>query len=406
MDDNLGRFVAILGLAMIVAICARKLRLPFTIGLVFSGIGLAFTKPDFGTHLTHDLLFDMILPPLLFEAALSLSWQELIIDAGPLFALAGVGTLISAGVVALATINILEWPAPSALVFAALIAATDPVAIIAMFKDNKIQGRLRLLVESESLLNDGVAAVLFVVALAWAQSDGAHQNYRELIFMIMRIMFGGVIVGVFVGVFAILLSFRTDEHVIEAALTTIAAYGAFLLAEHFQVSGVLATVSAGLMIGNFGLGSETGSSFLSKKGQEFIHGFWEFAAFIANSIVFLLIGVDVASTPFTHYSLTLLGQIILIVLVARAMAVYPLSALFLRSSRRINLREQHVLWWGGLRGALAIALALSLPSDLPMRDMLLTSTFAVVAFSIIAQGLTMPLLLRKLNFLPESHVGK
>jgi CPA1 family monovalent cation:H+ antiporter len=160
------------------------------------------------------------------------------------------------------------------------------------------------------------------------------------------------------------------------------------------------------MIGNFGLGSETGSSFLSKKGQEFIHGFWEFAAFIANSIVFLLIGVDVASTPFTHYSLTLLGQIILIVLVARAMAVYPLSALFLRSSRRINLREQHVLWWGGLRGALAIALALSLPSDLPMRDMLLTSTFAVVAFSIIAQGLTMPLLLRKLNFLPESHVGK
>ena len=406
MDDNLGRFVAILGLAMIVAICARKLRLPFTIGLVFSGIGLAFTKPDFGTHLTHDLLFDMILPPLLFEAALSLSWQELIIDAGPLFALAGVGTLISAGVVALATINILEWPAPSALVFAALIAATDPVAIIAMFKDNKIQGRLRLLVESESLLNDGVAAVLFVVALAWAQSDGAHQNYCELIFMIMRIMFGGVIVGVFVGVFAILLSFRTDEHVIEAALTTIAAYGAFLLAEHFQVSGVLATVSAGLMIGNFGLGSETGSSFLSKKGQEFIHGFWEFAAFIANSIVFLLIGVDVASTPFTHYSLTLLGQIILIVLVARAMAVYPLSALFLRSSRRINLREQHVLWWGGLRGALAIALALSLPSDLPMRDMLLTSTFAVVAFSIIAQGLTMPLLLRKLNFLPESHVGK
>ena len=406
MDDNLGRFVAILGLAMIVAICARKLRLPFTIGLVFSGIGLAFTKPDFGTHLTHDLLFDMILPPLLFEAALSLSWQELIIDAGPLFALAGVGTLISAGVVALATINILEWPAPSALVFAALIAATDPVAIIAMFKDNKIQGRLRLLVESESLLNDGVAAVLFVVALAWAQSDGAHQNYCELIFMIMRIMFGGVIVGVFVGVFAILLSFRTDEHVIEAALTTIAAYGAFLLAEHFQVSGVLATVSAGLMIGNFGLGSETGSSFLSKKGQEFIHGFWEFAAFIANSIVFLLIGVDVASTPFTHYSLTLLGQIILIVLVARAMAVYPLSALFLRSSCRINLREQHVLWWGGLRGALAIALALSLPSDLPMRDMLLTSTFAVVAFSIIAQGLTMPLLLRKLNFLPESHVGK
>lgn len=393
-------------MAMIVAICARKLRLPFTIGLVFSGIGLAFTKLDFGTHLTHDILFDMILPPLLFEAALSLSWEELFIDAGPLFALAGVGTLISAGVVAFATINLLEWPVPSALVFASLIAATDPVAIIAMFKDNKIHGRLRLLVESESLLNDGVAAVLFVVALAWAQGDGAHQNYRELIFMMMRIIFGGLVIGSFIGVFAIFLSFRTNEHVIEAALTTIAAYGAFLLAEHFQVSGVLATVSAGLMIGNFGLLKETGSSFLSKKGQEFIHGFWEFAAFIANSIVFLLIGVDIASTPFTDYSLPLLGEIILIVLFARAMAVYPLSALFLRSRSRINLREQHVLWWGGLRGALAIALALSLPSDLPMRDMILTSTFTVVAFSIIAQGLTMSLLLRKLNFLPETQEEK
>ena len=113
-----------------------------------------------------------------------------------------------------------------------------------------------------------------------------------------------------------------------------------------------------------------------------------------------------ASTPFTDYSLPLLAKITLIVLCARALAVYPLSALFLRSRRRITLSEQHILWWGGLRGALAIALALSLPSDLPMRDMILTSTFAVVAFSIIAQGLTMPILLRKLNFLPHSQLNK
>jgi CPA1 family monovalent cation:H+ antiporter len=130
-----------LGVAMIVAICARKLRLPFTIGLVFSGIGMAFMKPDCGTHLTHELLFDMILPPLLFEAALSLSWRELITDAAPLFALAGVGTFVSASFVAFAMISFLDWPVPSALVFSALITATDPVAIIAMFKDNKIHGR-------------------------------------------------------------------------------------------------------------------------------------------------------------------------------------------------------------------------------------------------------------------------
>ena len=162
-------------------------------------------------------------------------------------------------------------------------------------------------------MNDGVAVVLFVVALAWAQSHGVHQNYSELFLMMMRIVFGGVIINSFVSLFAILISFRTDEHVIETALTTIAAYGAFLLAEHFQVSRVLATVSAGLMIGNFGLLKETGSSFLSKKGHEFIHGLWEFAAFIANSIVFLLIGVDVASTPFTQFSLLLLSKIVMIV---------------------------------------------------------------------------------------------
>jgi CPA1 family monovalent cation:H+ antiporter len=401
MDEHLIKAVASLAVAMIVAIAARRVKLPYTVGLVLVGAVLTLTKPDFGPHLTHEFIFDLILPPLLFEAALTLSWRELLRDSLPLLTLAGLGTLVSAAAVAYACIALLGWPTPSALVFGALIAATDPVAIIAMFKDNGVKGRLRLLVESESLLNDGAAAVLFVMALAWAEGHGAGQGASEIAVTLARTVLGGVAVGALVGGAAILIAMGTVEHLVEAALTTIAAFGSFLVAEHFHFSGVLACVTAGLMMGNLGLLREDSRSYLSYKGREFVHGFWEFAAFLANSMVFLMIGVDVASTPFSEYGLPLLLSVIAIVLVARALTVYPLSAPFLPTRWRIGFGEQHVLWWGGLRGALGLALALSLPDALPMRDVIVAATFGVVAFSIIVQGLTMPLLMRALGFLPK-----
>jgi CPA1 family monovalent cation:H+ antiporter len=400
MDEQLTQAVATLAVAMIVAIAARRVKLPYTVGLVIVGAVLTLTRPDFGPHLTHEVIFDLILPPLLFEAALSLSWRELLRDSLPLLTLAGLGTLISAGAVTAACVTLLGWPLPSALVFGALIAATDPVAIIAMFKDNGVKGRLRLLVESESLLNDGAAAVLFVMALAWAQGQGPGQGAADIAVTLIRIVFGGVAIGALVGGGAILIAMGTAEHLVEAALTTIAAFGSFLVAEHFHVSGVLATVTAGLMMGNLGLLREDRRSYLSYKGREFVHGFWEFAAFVANSMVFMMIGVDVASTPFSAYGLPLIVSVIAIVLAARALTVYPLSALFLPTRWRISFGEQHVLWWGGLRGALGLALALSLPDSLPHRDVIVVSTFAVVAFSIVVQGLTMPPLLRALGFMP------
>jgi CPA1 family monovalent cation:H+ antiporter len=402
MDEHLTQAVAMLAVAMIVAIGARRVKLPYTVGLVIVGAVLALTKPDFGSHLTHEFIFDLILPPLLFEAALSLSWRELLRDAAPLAMLAGLGTLVSAAVVTAACVAFLGWPLPSALVFGALIAATDPVAIIAMFKDNGVKGRLRLLVESESLLNDGAAAVLFVMALAWADGHGAQSaNASDVIVTLFRIVLGGVAIGALVGGAAILVAMGTVDHLIEVALTTIVAFGAFLTAEHFHLSGVLATVTAGLMMGNLGLLRDGSRSYLSYKGREFVHGFWEFAAFLANSTVFLMIGVDVAATPFGAFGLPRLLGVILIVLIARAVTVYPLSALFLASRWRISFAEQHVLWWGGLRGALALALALSLPGTLPLRDTIVVATFGVVAFSIVVQGLTMPLLLRVLGFLAK-----
>ncbi len=145
---------------------------------------------------------------------------------------------------------------------------------------------------------------------------------------------------------------------------------------------------------------QTGNA-LSLKGREFVISFWEFAAFLANSIVFLLIGIDVAAMPFESYGLRVLLASVALMLLGRGLVVYPLSFLFHRSRWAISLREQHVLWWGGLRGALGLALALSLPPTLALRHEIVGVTFGVVAFSIVVQGLTMPFLLRKLGFLPN-----
>ena len=166
MDESIGHFVALLAVAMLVAIVARRLKLPYTVGLVVVGAALKFSRLDLGEHLTHDLIFDLILPPLLFEAALALSWRELKRDLVLILVFSTIGALAAAFFVAKGMTTLLGWPFASALVFGALIAATDPVATIAMFKDNASHGRLRLIVESESLMNDGAAAVIFVASLA------------------------------------------------------------------------------------------------------------------------------------------------------------------------------------------------------------------------------------------------
>jgi monovalent cation:H+ antiporter, CPA1 family len=397
MDEALKQIVGVLAVAMIVALAARRLKLPYTVGLVMVGAIVALSKADFGLPLTHDFIFDMILPPLLFEAALTIPWVELRRDILPILLLSTFGTIVSAGVVALGMVS-LGWPTRSALVFSALIAATDPVAIIAMFKDNGIKGRLRLLVESESLFNDGAAAVLFVMALAWSQSAENAQTSFEVIGRLAAIVAGGMAIGTVCGGAALIVAWPSSEHLIEAALTVVAAYGSFLVAEDAHVSGVLATVTTGLIMGNFRL--LRGKRILSPRGREFILGFWDFAAFLANSVVFLLIGVTVATMPFQSYGLAVLLASVVVVLLGRGLAVYPLCLLFLRSRWAISLREQHVLWWGGLRGALALALALVIPPSLPLRHEIVVVTFGVVAFSVVVQGLTMRFLLRRPGFLP------
>jgi CPA1 family monovalent cation:H+ antiporter len=399
MDIALAHTIGFLGVAILVAILARRLSLPYTVGLVVTGIGLAMMRLETGAMLTHDFIFDLILPLLLFEAAISIHWRALSRDMLPVLTLSTLGVIVSAAFVAAGMSLLMSWPTEPALIFGVLIAATDPIAVIAMFKDIGITGRPRLLVESESLFNDGVAAVLFALALTWIQApQDASMSGASVALALALVAGGGVLVGIACGIAAIAIAWRTSDHLVETTLTAVAAYGSFLLAESFHLSGVLATVAAGLVMGNLGvLREDEDRNALSSQGREFVVAFWEFAAFIANSLVFLLIGLRVAGVVFGEGSWATVLVAILLVLAGRAVTVYPLSLLFAKSRWAISLREQHILWWGGLRGALALALALSLPVSVPFNNEIIVAAFGVVTFSVVAQGLTMPMLMRWLS---------
>ncbi|MGO9774127.1 MAG: cation:proton antiporter [Roseiarcus sp.] len=396
MDIVLAPTIELLGLAMIVAILARRLRLPYTVGLVLTGLALALTRVDLGVALTHDVIFDVILPPLLFEAAISIPWSELRRDLALVIALATLGVALCAAVVAAGLTALLGWPAGSALAFGALIAATDPIAVTALLRETGLKGRLRLVIEAESLINDGVAALLFMLVVASLGASASAPTPLGVLGQALLIGGGGVVVGLLAAAIAILLAGRTSDHLVETALTAVAAYGSFLIAERVGASGVLATVSAGLLMGNLGvLADETDRFALTSQGRAFVVAFWEFSAFVANSLVFLLIGLALGATPTRAFGALLVT--IALALAGRAAAVYPIAFLFARSRWAVSWPERHFLWWGGLRGALALALALSLPPATPYRDEILVAAFGVVAFSVLVQGLTAKLALRRLR---------
>jgi CPA1 family monovalent cation:H+ antiporter len=382
--------VALLVVASLVAIIARRLQLPYTVGLVLAGIALSLSGVGGGASLTHDLIFLLILPALLFEAALGIPWREFRRDALPVLALATLGVVISAVIVSAGMVEFLGWPAHPALIFGVLIAATDPVAVIAMFKSIAVPRRSRLMVETESLLNDGVAAVLFGMVLAW---DGAAMPSALAVSRDLAVTAGGgILAGLACAIIALAIAGRTSDHLVETVLTAATAYGSFLLAEKLHVSGVLATVTAGLV-----MGGRSGLAWLGKpSGGEFLGSFWEFAAFVANSMIFLLIGLAVPADKFADTGYAAIAATIGLVLLARAAAVYGIGLAFRRTRWAIAPAAQHILWWGGLRGALGLALALSLPRDLANREQIIVMTFAVVVFSIVVQGLSMPALLGRL----------
>jgi len=330
---------------------------------------------------------------LLFEAAFSIHWDQLRRNFSVIIELATLGVLLSASLTATGMHYLVIWPWTDALVFGALIASTDPVSVIATFKEAKAQGRLLVLIEAESLLNDGTVAVLFGVVIAVA--SGQYLRPIEMAYTLLETITGGILCGALVASGALLLAWRTNDHLVEITITTVAAYGSFLLADHFGLSGVLATIRSGLVTGNF-----KSIEAISARGKEAVQAFWEYAAFVANSLVFLLIGMHEVRQHFVAMWLPALIAIALVTL-GRAVAIYPCCLLFAHSALRVTSKHQHALFWGGLRGALALALALGLPSEVPLRKSIIAISFAVVAFSVFVQGLSMVPFLRRKREIPS-----
>jgi monovalent cation:H+ antiporter, CPA1 family len=391
MTSDLSQLGFLLFVSALVAMLTRRVHLPYTVGLVLAGMALYFAHVHFKWHLTKDLIFSVFLPPLVFEAALFIHWRDFKKELPVVTLLATLGVVLAAAVTALGMRYALSWDWGSAVVFGVLIAATDPVSVIATFKESKVPSRLKMLIESESLLNDGTAAVAFVAVLGVLA--GGHETVLSISGALFVTIVGGILIGGTVAYLFMLLAGRTPDYLVEITFTTLTAYGSFFVAEYFHLSGVLAALTAGLVVGNF-----RSSGSISAAGRHAIGPFWEYLAFVMNSLIFLLIGAQEAQQHFRGLWLPVLVAIALVTL-GRALAIYPLCALFARTRLQVDLKYQHVLFWGGLRGALALALALSLPESLPHRDVIVVITFAVVAFSVFAQGLTITPLMHRLGLI-------
>jgi len=290
---RLDRLLDFLLIAGIVAMLTRRLRVPYSVGLVLTGLILSFFPFFAEVPFTKELIFNVFLPPLVFEAALQIHWKELRRELPVILMLATVGVCLSWSVTALGMRYLAGWEWMSALFFGALIAATDPVSVIATFKEAKIQGRLRLLVEAESLFNDGTAAVAFGVVFAAA--TGGTLSASGVVKTLVMTVAGGMLCGGLMAGALLLLAGRTEDHLVEIAFTTVAAYGSFFLAEYFHFSGVLACLTAGLVVGNIGpLGA------ISPRGREAVTAFWEYFGFVANSLIFMDIGIHLSWQHFTE----------------------------------------------------------------------------------------------------------
>ena len=211
---------------------------------------------------------------------------------------------------------------------------------------------------------------------------------------------GGILCGGLTAGVLLLLAGQTEDPLVEITFTTFAAYASFLLAEKFHSSGVLACLTAGLVVGNIGpLGA------ISPGGREAVRAFWEYLGFVANSLIFMDIGIYLSRQDFVGSLVPAMSAILLVIL-GRALTVYPCCAVFSRSVLQVRGRHQHVLFWGGLRGGLALALALGLPPDVPHRETIISVSFVVVSFSIFVQGLTMTPLLRRMGEMPLAHESR
>lgn len=396
------QIISMLSVAALIAILARRANVPYTIAMVLAGVAASIlASPVFKLSevgLTRHLILVTFLPGLLFESAFHLEPSELRDNIRPIAILAVPGIILAAVIVTLLLNLLIGLPVGVALLFGVLISATDPIAVLAIFKELGVPKRLGVLVEGESLFNDGTALVLFEIVLAVVLG---HQEFTvaDSITQFFVVVAGGIVLGLAAGMLFAQLMRRTEDSFIDMALTMVLAYGVFLLGEELGVSPVIAVVVAGMYVGNYASGGG-----LSASTRLTLISFWAFLAFLINSAIFLLIGIEI-DLQLLLTNIVPIAMGVVAMLVARLVVIYPLGLIAnWRSRRGLPLKWVHVLYWGGLRGSVSLALALSLPIELPQADLLEQMAFGAVFFSLVVQGLSMRPLLKVLKMTRPSDL--
>ncbi len=379
--------------AAAVAVVVKFIRLPYTVALVIVGaaIGASGLLPPF--RLSKELLLGILLPPILFEGALYMDLDRLRRNWRSIGALALLGTPLSAALIGAGAHYLLRLAWPAALLLGVIISPTDPASVLAIFRGFRLE-RLTVIIEGESVFNDGLAVVLFGLLLA-ATSGGGEVSVLGAMGEFFQVVLIGMSVGLGLGYLIYRLLAHIDDYLIEALLTLILAYASFTIAEVLHGSGVIAVVLAGLIIGNYGR-----TLSMSPTTRVNLTSFWELGSFVANSLLFMLIGLSLPGVELAlQPALLHIFAGIALALLARAVVVYLLSGLLNLARERLPLSWQHLLVWGGLKGSIPVALALGVHGGVSqqMENLLLTTVFGVVAFSLIGQGLTIRPLVRKLG---------
>lgn len=397
-----GTLIILFSIATAVAIATRRIPIPYTVALLIAGLGLGALGVIAVPHLTKDVLFVVFLPGLLFEAAFHIEFKNLKRNSFAITALALPGVVAAIGLTAVIVTIAFRlfglhetFTLRHGLVLGALLAATDPIAVVGLFRTLRAPYRLELLVEAESLFNDGTAIVFFALVLQFVQ--GIDVSIPGLALDFILIAGGGVLVGGVIGLAASMVKRRIDDVMIQITITVIAAYGSFALADSLQLSGVIATVTAGMICGNYG--KRAG---MSEATRVTLVAFWEYVAFALNSLVFLLMGFEVLPLALVA-AWKEITTAYLAVTVSRIGIIVAVFALLSRTDEKLPTKWEWPLSWGGLRGALSMVLALSLPPGFPERNLLVTMTFGVVVVSILLQGLTIAPMLRRLNLCDDTE---
>lgn len=405
--------VLFLVIALLTIFVTRWIAVPYTLGLVVVGLvlGISGLLPE--VHLTPQLVLFVFLPALLFEGAWSMRWDLVRTHWRVIFFLAGPGLLLSLVLIAciLHWLDKLDWG--TAFLLAAILSPTDPVAVLSLFRQLHVDERLSAIIEGESLFNDGVAGSLYqtflsvvLLSVQGHASTGVQAWGEGLLFFLVEAG-GGVLLGLGLGWLISQTVKRIDEPLMEITITIITAYGVYLLADELHLSAIIAVITAALVLGNYG--RKVG---MSEQTQSAVDNFWGVLAFLANALIFLLVGVqlnplalpspskgEVTSLLVAMFAVgvVLLARLAMVLMLsARAVLSVPGRARNVTHGQRMPHSWLLVIFWSGLRGALSLALVLALPMEIPNRSVLLVSTYAVVFFTLLIQGISLRRLIKHL----------